>query len=80
MIEVEVRIYASLRRFRPQAPLEGGERVLLPEGSTVLHLLEGLGIPPADVQTAFVNRKARHKEQVLQSGDRVDLFPAIAGG
>lgn len=80
MIEVEVRIYATLRRFRPQAPLEGGERVLLPEGSTVLDLLAGLGIPPADVHTTFVNRKARAKEQVLQAGDRVDLFPAIAGG
>ena len=80
MIEVELRLYATLRRYRPESPLEGGETVLLPVGSTLLDLLAGLGIPAADVQTAFVNRKVRAMEQKLAPGDRVDLFPAIAGG
>jgi sulfur carrier protein ThiS len=80
MIEIDLRLYATLRRHRPEAPLEGGETVLLPEGSTVLDLIAGLGIPAQEVQTAFVNRKVRAMEQRLQAGDRVDLFPAIAGG
>lgn len=80
MIQLELRLYATLRRHRPEAPLEGGETVLLPEGSTVLDLLAGLGIPAHEVQTTFVNRRVRHVEQRLQAGDRVDLFPAIAGG
>lgn len=80
MIEIELRLYATLRRYRPAAPLEGGETVLLPERSTILDLLAGLGIPAQEVQTAFVNRKVRAMEQRLQAGDRVDLFPAIAGG
>lgn len=80
MIEVELRLYATLRRYRPGAPIEGGETVLLPEGSTVLDLLAGLGIPAQAVQTAFVNRQVRSMEQKLAAGDRLDLFPAIAGG
>jgi sulfur carrier protein ThiS len=80
MVEIELRLYASLRRYRPGIPLEGGEKVLLPAGSTVLDLLSGLGIPAAEVRTAFVNRRARALEQELNAGDRVDLFPAIAGG
>ncbi len=76
MIEVEVRLYASLRRYRTDNP----GKVLLPAGSTVLDLLDGLGIPPAEVQTVFVNRRALSREAVLQDGDRVDLFPAVAGG
>lgn len=80
MIEIELRLYATLRRYRPESPLEGGETVLLPEGSTVLDLLAALGIAAPEVQTAFVNRKVRAVEQRLQPGDRVDLFPAIAGG
>ena len=80
MIEIELRLYATLRRFRPEAPLEGGETVLLPAGSTVLALMAGLGIPADEVQTAFVNRKVRAVEQKLHAGDRVDLFPVIAGG
>ena len=80
MIEVELRLYANLRRHRPDAPLEGGEKLLLPAGSTLLDLVAGLGIPTYEVQTAFVNRKVRAMEQKLAAGDRVDLFPAIAGG
>jgi molybdopterin converting factor small subunit len=80
MIEIKLRLYATLRRYRPEAPLEGGETVLLPEYSTVLDLMAGLGLPVDEVQTAFVNRKVRALEQKLSAGDRVDLFPAIAGG
>ncbi|MGC8874739.1 MAG: MoaD/ThiS family protein [Chloroflexia bacterium] len=80
MIEIEVRVYASLRRYRPDAPLDAGERVLLPEGSTVVQLVQGMGIPLDEVQTVFVNRRARAMETPLEAGDRVDLFPAVAGG
>ncbi len=80
MIEIELRLYASLRKYRPDVPLNGSEKVLLPDKSTVLELLAGLKIPAEAVQTAFVNRKVMHPEVVLQDGDRVDLFPAIAGG
>lgn len=80
MIEIELRLYASLRRYRPGIPLEGGEKMLLPEESTLQNLVAGLGIPLYEVQTAFVNRKVRAMEQKLAAGDRVDLFPAIAGG
>lgn len=80
MIEVTFRLYASLRKYRPHVPLDGSERILLPEGSTVLDLMAGLDLPQEEVQTVFVNRRVMHREAVLQAGDRVDLFPAIAGG
>ena len=80
MIEIEIRLYASLRRYRPDVPLGAEERLLLPPDSTVLDLLAGLGLPAEEVRTVFVNRRVMHPEVILQAGDRVDLFPAIAGG
>ena len=80
MIQVTVRLYASLRKYRPDVPLNGSETLLLPEGSTVLDLMAGLDLPNEEVQTVFVNRRVMHRETVLHAGDRVDLFPAIAGG
>ena len=80
MIEVQVHLYASLRRYRPGVPLDGSERILVPVGGTVETLVTGLGIPPDEVHTVFVNRRVMAREAVLQAGDRVDLFPAIAGG
>ncbi len=80
MIEIELHLYASLRKYRPGVSLEQGERLLLPEGSTACDLIASLQIPPEEVQTVFVNRRVMHPEVRLQAGDRVDLFPAIAGG
>lgn len=80
VITVRVRVYTMLRRYRPDVPRGQEERLLLPSGSTVLDLLAGLGIPREQVQTVFVNRRVMHVETILQADDRVDLFPAIAGG
>lgn len=80
MVELEVRVYATLRRYRPQAPLDAGERMLVPEGITAGELIQSLGIPLDEVHVIFVNRRARGLEARLQAGDRVDLFPAVAGG
>ncbi len=80
MVELEVRVYATLRRYRPQAPLDAGERMLVPEGITAGELIQSLGIPLDEVHVIFVNRRARGLEAPLQAGDRVDLFPAVAGG
>jgi sulfur carrier protein ThiS len=80
VIEVQVRLYANLRQYRPGASSDQGEQVLVLPGSTVLALMGALGIPIEKVRTVFVNRRVMAPEAILQGGDRVDLFPAIAGG
>ncbi|MBN1485489.1 MAG: MoaD/ThiS family protein [Chloroflexia bacterium] len=80
MIEIEIYLYASLRRYRAGVSPGTAERLLLPPGSSVLDLIDSLSLPAEQVQTVFVNRRVMHVETVLQAGDRVDLFPAIAGG
>ena len=80
MIEIELHLYAGLRKYRPGISLDEGERLCLPEGSTARDLIAALKIPPGEVQTVFVNRRVMHPDVRLKPGDRVDLFPAIAGG
>jgi len=81
MIEVEVRLYATLRRYRPE--LKAGESLSLnlEEGTTVRQLLEEkLGIPTEVVKTTFVNGVAQRFDYVLVDGDRLGIFPPVAGG
>lgn len=80
MIEVKVRLYATLRRYRPE--LKAGEflSLNLEEGTTVRQLLEKLGIPTEVVKTTFVNGVAQKLDHVLADGDRVGVFPPVAGG
>ena len=81
MIRVEARLYATLRKYHPGG--EVGEALVreLAEGTTVQKLLEGeLGVPPGEVKTVFVNGVSRSFDHVLSDGDRVGIFPPVAGG
>jgi molybdopterin converting factor small subunit len=81
VIDVEVRLYASLRKYNPRA-LEVGEpmRLHIEEGTTLCQVYERLEIPVDEVKRAFVNGIIRDHEYRLSDGDRVAIFPPIGGG
>jgi sulfur carrier protein len=60
-----------------------GEERELPDGLTVLQVLERLGLGAARVAVA-VNRdvvpRSRHGERVLAEGDRIEIVHAVQGG
>jgi len=80
MITVQVRLYATLRRYRPEVKLGESLPMELPEGSTVGQLIARLGIPTRVVKNIFVNHRQQGPEYVLQNGDEVAIFPPVAGG
>ena len=81
MIDVEVRLYAALRKYNPRAR-EVGEpmRLQMEEGTSLSYIYEMLKIPVDEVKRAFVNGIIRDQEHCLSDGDRVAIFPPIAGG
>lgn len=80
MSRVEVRLYATLRRYTPETGI--GEPVILqvPEGTRLPDLLVRLGVPKSEVKTAFVNNRQQDEDYQLRDGDRVALFSPVAGG
>lgn len=81
MIRIEARLYATLRKYQPERKV--GEALVheLAEGTTVQKLLEEeLGVPPDEVKTVFVNGVSRDFDYILADGDRVGIFPPVAGG
>ena len=81
MIRIEARLYATLRKYYPEGKV--GEALVreLAKGTTVQEFLEKeLGVPPGEVKTVFVNGVSRSSDYVLADGDRVGIFPPIAGG
>jgi len=79
MIQVEVRLYATLRRYHPEAG-EGTVLLQMAEGTTLGHLLNRLGVPGEEARIFFVNNRQHNRDYSLQNGDRVAIFPLIAGG
>jgi molybdopterin synthase sulfur carrier subunit len=80
LARVEVRLYASLRRYLPQLELGEAVELELDEGATVRHVFEKLGLPESEVKRVIVNGLSRGHEHILSNGDRVAIFPPVAGG
>jgi molybdopterin converting factor small subunit len=80
LVQVEVRLYATLRRQAPPDAVTGVFSVTVGDGSTVIDLLRTIQIDPAEVHMIMVNGIGVTFEQVISEGDRVGLFPPVGGG
>lgn len=84
MIQITMRLYATLRVYKPAAadgaPDFGFSMILAP-GTTLLDVVvKHLRIPRQTVKLMFVNGIARDDSYVLQDKDEAGIFPPIAGG
>jgi sulfur carrier protein ThiS len=50
------------------------------EGTTIQNLLEALKVPRERVKLVFLNGVHANDDDILKEGDRVGVFPAVAGG
>lgn len=80
-MEVSVKLYASLRRYRPNVALGKAFPCKVSEGTTIRELMvNALGMPPEEVAIALVNGMMTDPDQPVKAGDQVALFPPVAGG
>ena len=80
-MKVELNLFASLARFAPDKGGSHGDRVLdVDEGTTITGLLNRLGVPLEKIRMIFLNGLHATGEEVLKDGDRVGVFPPVAGG
>ena len=79
MPTVEIRLFGNLRNYLPSgdgpsAPVE------IAQSATVGELLDQLKIPPEDPKIILLNGVHAKREALLEEGDRVSVFPPVAGG
>ena len=77
MAQIEVNLYASLRRYANGATSVEAE---IEPGQTVEQVLRELGVPPDQTRIVFVNNRAATLSHPLQGGEHLGIFPAIGGG
>lgn len=78
---IHVKLYASLRRYRPDVALGQAFTCRVPKGTTVGQLLsDELRLPPEEVAITLVNGFQTDRLQPLSPGDKVVVFPPVAGG
>jgi molybdopterin converting factor small subunit len=80
MITVHVKLFATLRQYRPGMGIGEAFPVELLDGATVGDLVEELDLPESEVKVVFVNALYRELEHVLVDGDELGIFPPVGGG
>jgi molybdopterin synthase sulfur carrier subunit len=73
-MKVKVKLFATFR----QGKFDTEEREFRP-GTTVAHVIDGLGFAEKRV-IIFVNNRHAAKEHELKDGDTLALFPPVGGG
>lgn len=76
MIEIELRLFATLTKYLPPEP----EAFRVSSDTTVETLLIELGIPLEETKLIFINGKKQELDHGLSQGDRVGIFPPVGGG
>ncbi len=79
-MRVEVRLFATLRRYVPHLGVGEPLYVNVPEGATARDVLERLGVPPEEVKIIMRNNRQVDMDTRLEEGDRLAFIPAVGGG
>ncbi|MFH1489146.1 MAG: MoaD/ThiS family protein [Pseudomonadota bacterium] len=80
-MKIELKLFASLGRYMPQKKDgKSSEMMEIHEGTRVRDIIDRLGIPENAVKILFLNGIHAKEEDRLKDGDRLAIFPPIAGG
>ena len=80
-MQVEVKLFANLRKLLPPGSSGSKAKVTLDEGATIDTLIHRLHIPVEMAQMVLVNgEQTREFDRPLAEGDTVSIFPPVAGG
>jgi molybdopterin synthase sulfur carrier subunit len=73
---IQLKLFAALTPFSP----DNSDRVSIQPGISVKEMLDQLGIPTVKAHLIFINGVKKSLETRLIGGERVGIFPPVAGG
>jgi len=79
-IRVNVRLFATLRRFYPDYDPKKGIDVKAEEGTTIETLIRTLPLPENEARVILINGKSKKTSDVITDGDQINIFTPIGGG
>lgn len=79
-LKVEVRVFATLRRYIPELGIGEAMSIMVEPGTTLDDLREHLGLPKEAVKIIMRNNLQAFPEEIISDGDRIAYIPAVAGG
>ena len=79
-MNVDIALFAYLSEYQPDGQGGRGPRTFdLAEGTSIADVIGMLGLPD-EPRVVFVNGKHAEENALLAAGDRLAIFPPVAGG
>ncbi|MEN8171368.1 MAG: MoaD/ThiS family protein [Chloroflexota bacterium] len=79
-MKVEVRVFATLRKYMPGFGIGEPKIVELADGTTFAELRDQLALPAEEVKVIMRNGLQADLNELIADGDRIAYIPAVAGG
>lgn len=79
-MQVEVRVFATLRRHVPELGVGEALEIEVEPGTTFDQLRERLELPGEEVKVIMRNNRQVEPDDEVADGDRIAYIPAVAGG
>lgn len=73
---IQICLFANLKAFMPN----DSDNYPITPGTTVRGVMERIGVPVEITKLIFIDGKKGTLDQVLTGGERVGVFPPVAGG
>lgn len=73
---IQLKLFAALTALSPENP----DHVVIQPGISVRELLDQLNVPSVKAHLIFIDGIKRSLETRLNGGERVGIFPPVAGG
>ena len=79
-MKVQMILYASLAHLLPADRVGNSCVIETANGSTIRDLMNMMNVPRDQTKVIFLNGRHAGEDQVVREGDRVAVFPPVAGG
>ena len=74
--QIQLKLFAALTQMAP----ENADQLPIKPGISVKELLDELNIPSIKAHLIFINGVKQSLDTCLEGGERVGIFPPVAGG
>ncbi|MBI9045863.1 MAG: MoaD/ThiS family protein [Anaerolineaceae bacterium] len=79
-MKITLKFLANYRQYLPPEAIGGQYDMEIETGLHALEIVAQFGVPTDENSVILVNGRTPKQEDILQDGDIVFVFPAMAGG
>lgn len=80
MIQVNITVFATLRRYLPDLAIGEAKTIQIKPGTTLAEIRDLLNLPEEEVKVIMRNNIQADSGDLAKDGDRIAFIPAVAGG